>query len=371
MMKSIYSQTHSLVNLSNTILAHYQTPTFHQPIAPLLKMLKGKQKITFLLFDGMGQHILRQHLPLFSWLRRRRFMTITSTFPSTTAAATNAFLSGQYPNEIGWLGWAQYFSEYDKILELFTGKDSLLQQPAVAATEVQKSIQYQSIFQRLKRQYPQLTIHEVWPDVRPGGFKTIDTWFQQLTNIGQKPEPSFTYGYWLDPDKSIHQQGTKSKIIQTIVHDIQKRLKVLAQQYPDTTYIVFADHGLVNVTFLSIQEHDDLFQLLKRSFSLEPRAATFFVKDHQAKLFAERFHHYYGKHFLLLTKKEVKEQHLYGLGQNHPRFDEFIGDFVAIAKHKFAFTHGTKDDKMPLTMKAHHAGMTKAEMMIDVMVLNR
>ncbi|MEN9819988.1 MAG: hypothetical protein RL379_766, partial [Bacillota bacterium] len=26
---------------------------------------------------------------------------------------------------------------------------------------------------------------------------------------------------------------------------------------------------------------------------------------------------------------------------------------------------------MPKNMKAHHAGMTKAEMMIDVMVLNR
>ena len=111
--------------------------------------------------------------------------------------------------------------------------------------------------------------------------------------------------------------------------------------------------------------------MLKRSFSLEPRAATFFVKAQKLNEFVQRFHQYYGQHFLLLTKQEVKDQHLYGLGPNHPRFDEFIGDFVAIAKGKFGFTHGTPNDNMPKSMKAHHAGMTKAEMMIDVMVLNR
>ncbi|MEY3691948.1 MAG: hypothetical protein RLZZ388_119 [Bacillota bacterium] len=370
-MKSIYSHTHSLVNLSNTILAHYQIPTLHTPIKSLLKLLKDKKKITFLLFDGMGQSILRKHLPFYAWLRRQRVLSITSTFPSTTAAATNAFLSAQYPNQIGWLGWAQYFPEHDKILELFTGKDSLLQQPALPAIELQKTIQYQTIFQRLQQQHPKLIINQVWPDVRPGGYKTIDEWFQQLHHVSQQPEPSFTYGYWLDPDKSIHKEGTKTKVIRHLMKDIQHRLKTLAQNNPDTTYVVFADHGLIDVTFLNVQEHLEFFKLLKRSFSLEPRAATFFVKDYQHNEFVKYFQHYYGQLFLLFTKQEVKDQRLYGLGPNHPRFDEFIGDFVAVAKGKFGFTHGTANDTMPKTMKAHHAGMTKAEMMIDVMVLNR
>ena len=370
-MKTIFSATHSLVNLSNTILAHYQIPTHHTPIPSLLTILKGKSKIAFLLFDGMGQTILRKHLPLFSWLRLKRRLTITSTFPSTTAAATNAFLSGKYPNEIGWLGWAQYFPEHDKILELFTGKDSLLQQPALSPTVVQSTIQYPSIFNQLQQHQPNLKIHQVWPDVRPGGYKTIEAWFQRLAAIGQEKEPSFTYGYWLDPDKTIHQQGVNAQPIQNLIQEIQSRLKALAKQNPDTTYVVFADHGLVDVSFLSIQEHQEIFSLLKRSFSLEPRAATFFVNDNQHQQFVKEFQRFYGKHFLLLTKEEVKASHLYGFGKNHPRFDDFIGDFVSIATSKFAFTHGTLNDKMPTTMKAHHAGMTPAEMMIDVMVINR
>lgn len=370
-MKTIYSKTHSLVNLSNTILAHYHAPTYHPPIPQLLKLLKGKTKIAFLLFDGMGQSILNRHLPFFSWLRSKKILSITSTFPSTTAAATNSFLSGQYPNEIGWLGWAQYFPEHDRILELFTGKDSLLQQPHITPTELQKTIHYQSIFNLIHQHQPHLNVQQVWPDIRPGGYKTMDEWFDRLNEIGHQEEPSFTYGYWLDPDKTIHQQGVKSLVVKSVVRTIQSKLKALTKQNPDTIYIVFADHGLVDVSFLSIQQHKEIFSLLKRSFSLEPRAATFFVKDQQQALFAKRFQQTYGKHFLLLTKQEVIDLQIYGLGTNHPRFNDFIGDFVAIAKDKYAFTHGTKDDKMPLTMKAHHAGMTKSEMLVDVMIINR
>ena len=369
-MKTYYSQTHSLVNLANTLLAHYHAPTHHQPIPSLLKTLQGKDKIVFFLFDGMGQTILRQHLSPWSWLRRHRKLTITSTFPSTTAAATNAFLSGRYPNEIGWLGWATYFPEHDRILELFTGRDYLRQQPAFKPEEVQATIQYESIFEQIQRVQPKLTIHEVWPDIKPGGAKDFTSWIQQLTTTCEQPGPSLTYGYWLDPDKTIHKLGVSGPAVRTIVLSIQSQIKTLAKQHQDTTFVVFADHGLVDVTFLNIQTYPDFYQMLIRSFSLEPRAASFYVKPNFIHQFKEVFHRYYGNHFILISKQDAITQQLYGQGNNHPRFNEFVGDFVAIAKGRYAFTHGLTTDTMPTMMKAHHAGMTKKEMLIDVMVVN-
>ena len=369
-MKTIYSQTHSLVNLANSLLAHYHAPTHHQPIASLVKRLKNKNKIVFLLFDGMGQTILRQHLPPWSWLRRQTKLTITSTFPSTTAAATNAFLSGRYPNEIGWLGWASYFPEHDRFLELFTGRDYLLQQPALKPEDVQATIQYESIFQQIQRAQPNLSIHQVWPDIKTGGAKDFASWINQLTIACNQPGPSLTYGYWLDPDKTIHKLGVSDQPIRTIVSTIQSELKVLTKQHKDTTFVVFADHGLVDVTFLNIQTYPELFHMLIRSFGLEPRAATFYVKPLFINKFKEVFNRYYGRYFILMSKQEAITQSLYGLGVNHPRFHDFIGDFIAIAKDKYAFTHGLNTDTMPLTMKAHHAGMTKKEMLIDVMIVN-
>lgn len=369
-MKTFYSQSHSLVNLANTLLAHYHAPTHHQPIPSLLKTLQGKDKIVFLLFDGMGQTILRQHLPFWSWLRRHRKLTMTSTFPSTTAAATNAFLSGRYPNQIGWLGWATYFPEYDRVLELFTGRDYLRQQPAFKPEEVQATIQYEFIFEQIQRAQPELSIHQVWPDIKPGGAKDFPSWLHQLSDACQQPGPSFTYGYWLEPDKSIHKLGVSDPAIRNIVSNIQSQLKTLTQQHQDTTFVVFADHGLVDVTFLNIQMYPEFFQMLIRSFSLEPRAASFYVKPNFIHQFKDVFNRYYGKYFILMSKQDAITQHLYGLGNNHPRFNDFVGDFIAIAKDRYAFTHGLTTDTMPTTMKAHHAGMTKKEMLIDVMVIN-
>ena len=317
-MKTFYSQSHSLVNLANTLLAHYHAPTHHQPIPSLLKTLQGKDKIVFLLFDGMGQTILRQHLPFWSWLRRHRKLTMTSTFPSTTAAATNAFLSGRYPNQIGWLGWATYFPEQDRVLELFTGRDYLRQQPAFKPEEVQATIQYESIFEQIQRAQPELSIHQVWPDIKPGGAKDFPSWLHQLSDACQQPGPSFTYGYWLEPDKSIHKLGVSDPAIRNIVSNIQSQLKTLTQQHQDTTFVVFADHGLVDVTFLNIQMYPEFFQMLIRSFSLEPRAASFYVKPNFIHQFKDVFNRYYGKYFILMSKQEAITQHLYGLGNNHP-----------------------------------------------------
>lgn len=370
-MKPIYSPTHSLVNLSNTLLAHFQVETFHPPMAALLKRLNGKKKIAVLLFDGMGQTIIQRHLSRWGWLRKKRWGTITSTFPSTTAAATNAFLSGRYPIEIGWLGWAHYFPEYDAILELFTGRNYLSQQPFLSAQEVQKDITYPTIFELIQQQQPTVNIAQVWPDIKPGGAATIEVWWSQLDQHLSQTKEGLTYGYWLEPDKSIHALGVGHTSIRTLVRQLETDLRVMSEKHPDTTFIVLADHGLVDVTFLNIQAHPDLYTLMVRSFAFEPRAATFFIQPNKTQQFRKLFKRYYGRHFVLLTKAEVLTHHIYGLGKMHPKTKDFLGDFLAISRSKYAFYHGTPQDKMPLKMKAHHAGMTNKEMRIDVMVIDR
>jgi predicted AlkP superfamily pyrophosphatase or phosphodiesterase len=372
MMKTIYSKTHSLVNLSNTILAHYGVPTHHAPIPSLLKLLKNKPQLCLLLFDGMGQAIVRRHLAAKSWLRKHYWKTITSTFPSTTAAATNAFLSGKYPVEIGWFGWSQYFKEYDLILELFTGRDYLLQKPAIAATLVRQAIDYPSIFSQIQTHQSEVEVQQVWPDIRPGGAKTLTDFFGQLdASLTPKTTKRLTYGYWLDPDKSIHRLGVGHPEIKRTMLEIEMGLKTLTSLHPQTTFIVFADHGLIDIEFLNIQQHPSVFNTLIRSFALEPRAATFYVKPGQSKTFQHQFKKYYGRHFHLVAKENVFKRNIYGLGQKHSRADDFIGDFVAISHSKYAFTHGIPTDTMPKNMRAHHAGMTKKEMLIDVMIVNR
>jgi hypothetical protein len=79
----------------------------------------------------------------------------------------------------------------------------------------------------------------------------------------------------------------------------------------------------------------------------------------------------YGKHFILKTRQQIFDENWYGYGIPHPSTQEFIGDFVAIATDRSSFDHVHNGTIAHLDMKAHHAGLTEDEMLIDVMALNK
>ena len=113
----------SLVNLSNSILKHFGAESFHESIPEIDTLLKGHKIVVAVLFDVMGQNIFRKHLKEDSLIRSHYVTTNNSTYPPTTAAATTAFLTGKYPIETGWLGWTEYFKEYDRNVILFKNVD--------------------------------------------------------------------------------------------------------------------------------------------------------------------------------------------------------------------------------------------------------
>ena len=118
----VYNEN-TLVNLSNSILKHFGAETFHDTNPIIDKELEGYKKVVLVLFDGMGQNIVRKHLREDSFIRSHYVTTINSIFPPTTAAATTSVLTGKYPVENGWLGWTEYFKQYDRNIILFRGID--------------------------------------------------------------------------------------------------------------------------------------------------------------------------------------------------------------------------------------------------------
>ena len=145
----------------------------------------------------------------------------------------------------------------------------------------------------------------------------------------------------------------------------------LAKKHEDTLFLVLADHGLVDVDFLAMEEHADFYATTKRMFSNEPRAPFFFVKPLQKKRFEKLFERYYGQEFILLKRKEVLEQQWFGEGKPHPVCKEFIGDYMAVAIDYKAFDYLIDGKIAHAKFKAHHAGMTEDEMLIDLMILNQ
>jgi hypothetical protein len=71
----------------------------------------------------MGELVLADHPKRYPYLISHKIATIYSMNPATTVAATNAFLSGRYPIETGWIGWSEYFSDLGKAVDVFPNRD--------------------------------------------------------------------------------------------------------------------------------------------------------------------------------------------------------------------------------------------------------
>ena len=361
---------HNLITFSNSLLKHFGVKTFHQSEPEVDAILKGHKKVVVMLFDGMGQNIVRMHLKDKDFIRKNYLCTINSTFPPTTTAATLGFLTGKYPIETGWMSWAQYFEEYKRNIILFKNCDYNTEEKLEPENIAETLLPTKSILELVKENNEDVTVFDVkrYP-VDPNGPKNLRD-FERIVNKSIKGiDKCLGYFYFDSPDYEMHATGIDSFKVHRIVKRINRMIKRLAKANPDTLFMSFADHGHINVKFLDICEHEDLYSLLDKPMSFEKRTPTFFIKKGTNKEFEELFNKYYGEHFLLLSKKEVLESQIFGEGEINPKAVAFIGDYVATSIDEYCL-YASKETSHFSLFKGHHAGNTKEEMKIDISAYN-
>ena len=362
----------SLINLSNSILKHFGVTPFHDTIPEIDEQLKGYKKVVAVLFDGMGQNIVRKHLKEDSFIRSHYVTTINSTYPPTTAAATTAFLTGKYPIETGWLGWAEYFKDYGRNIILFRSIDFNTGELLIKEGEphiVEKYFPIKYVFDLINEADNNARAFNIsrYP-VQPDGPKSLlHTGVAKLTKTLRNNDECFIYFYWDSPDIEMHETGINSRETHYQVHKAQRFLKKVFKKNPDTLFICLADHGHINVKYFDICEHDDIYSLLSAPVSLEKRTPFFFVKDGEKEKFAELFNKYYGEYFELLTKEEALKIKLFGEGKPAPGVEDVIGDFIAISKREYGI-YASKELVHADIFPGHHAGGTDEERLIDISI---
>ncbi len=360
----------SLVNLSNTILEHYNLEHEHPGIDSIKAKMEPYKKIAFLLFDGMGTSLLEKHLSKEAFLRKHIFMEIDSVFPPTTVAATNAFLSGKYPMETGWLGWFQYFPKIDKFLNVFSNFESYLQKPSPLPDPMLTIGKYEGVFEQVARLVPSTKVKVVFPAFRPNGAKTLEEWLTMINNHLIDNDEALIYGYWDNPDHLAHDWGVDSIYVKDYINQLDKILESFTKAHPDTLFFVMADHSLINTEFLFIDEHKDFFDTLIRPFAIEPRTSTFYVKEGRHEEFERLFKKYYGEYFDLYTHQEVIDLHLFGEGKPNKEFGNFVGDYLAVAIDKYNFDYVDPSvSSLGNPMIGAHAGGLKEEAKISLIII--
>ena len=364
-----YNQ-HNLVTFSNSLLYHFGVTPFHQTEEAVDNALSNHQKVAVILFDGMGQNIVRKHLKYNSFIRQHFLCTINSTFPPTTTAATTAFLTGKYPIETGWMAWAQYFEEHQRNIILFKNADYNTEEEVLPKNIAKSAFPIKTIFELISEKNEDVHTFDIkrFP-VDQDGPKTLWSLERRINKTLKGEKKCLAYFYFDSPDREMHELGIDSWRIRRYIKRIDKMIQRLCKKNGDTAFFTFADHGHINVDYLDICEHDDLYSLLRRPLSFEKRTPTFFVKEDKLDEFKTLFNKYYGEHFMLMSKKEALDSQMFGEGKTTETIKEFIGDFVATSINKYCL-YASKEMKDMDFFKGHHAGNTQEEMLIDISAYN-
>ncbi len=356
-------QKNSIVNLSNSILKRFGVQHFHATNPLVDSLIKGKKKIIVLLFDGLGKNIIDLHLSTKDNLKKHIIGEMSATFPPTTVASTNGFLSGKFPSENGWMAWSQYFASIDQNVNVFPNVNSQTQQSIGEENIMRKVGNYPSIIELINKKHGKEIAFDLKRyQIDEKGPKTLQKLFKMVKKSAESSEETFTYGYWTEPDSLIHRRGTKSKRVHAYIKKIDRMVGRFAQKNDDFTILVIADHGMVDVEYLKMHDHLDLLSLETRPFSFEKRAANFYVEKKYHLLFKKLFNQYYGQYFKLFTKEEVIANELFGPNPISELSHSFLGDFLAVSTSNKSLLDYHENH----LLKAHHGGSTLEEYQIYI-----
>ena len=324
---------------------------------------KNYKNIVLLLLDGMGKCIIDNNLSNDGFFASHMVSTYSSVFPPTTVAATTSIDSGKHPVEHSWLGWDCYFKAIDKNVTIFTNLESGTNKPAADFHVARKYCPYESIVSKINTAGGQAYYSTPFIKPYPNTFDSICSRIKELCELDGK---KYIYAYWNEPDYTMHEKGCFCEESKSILINIEKTVQDLCNNLEDTLLIVTADHGLIDSKGVTLEDYPELLECFVRMPSIEPRALNFFVKKEMTQQFKNIFNKEFGSKFLLLTKEELRKRNLFGNGTEHPKFNDMLGDFLAVAIDDLSIFNTREEKEFFIAM---HAGLTEDEMIIPLIAI--
>lgn len=355
--------------------------------------LHGATNLILLVIDGLGADWLARHAPdgLLNCARRR---SISSVFPSTTAAAITTYLTGDAPLQHGLTGWHTYLRELGCVMAVLPGK------PRYGGASYRRAgidpsalFGHTSVFDRIQTRGIAVSPHFIArsdfnlahsgrAEIRP--YDGLQDLFQQTLRVlrdkqrhwgrARQPERKYLYLYWPQLDSIGHHQGMESAAavahLAEIEHAIGEFLSAAAGT--DTLLLVSADHGQIDTTpadRIELADHPELEACLLLPLCGEPRAAFCYVRADRARCFEDYCTQVLGDQVDVFPSRQLMDAGWFGSGTPHPRFLDRIGDYCLLPRGQRVI-YDCLPSEEPLLQIGVHGGLSLAEQMVPLCVLS-
>ena len=365
----------SILSTISSILKYYDVSNGHTTLDSIDVILNKKYKnVVLLILDGMGEHILDK-LDGKGYFKSNQVDVVTSVCPSTTTAAMTTYYSGKCPYESGWIAWSQYFKEYGRCMDVLQHKESYTGEKIKASfNDIYDSVvNYTSVFDKIEEKG--VKAYEIMPHYverkSKRSFIADDTLelcnaIEDLCSINDE---KFIMAYVDNPDSLLHKYGAYSEEAKDFIKDTENKIKELTTKLEDTIIIISADHGHKDIgKVYSILDYPELRDCLIMPEFFESRFIGFWVKEDRKEEFKNIFEKNF-KDFVLLTKEELLEMNLIGVGEKHKKIDDFLGTYVAVSTGDSMFRLQNDYFEGKKVKVSTHCGLSKEEMEVPVIVL--
>jgi len=367
------------VNFISSVAKKFKVSTGHPSLPVLDKILKNNTKnIVVVLLDGMSDDIIKFNLPEDSFIRRNRIAQLTSVFPTTTTAGTMCFKTGLTPVEHGWISLFLYFKEVGEAVNLYLNTNAYSKKPLNMPHIANTLLDWTNIFEKIQEKTKNevraygvsiLEARDLFGNISQITYDTFGEMCDLVTTLCSNDSKKVIYAYHNHPDDTMHKFGPHSKEASNVLLNIDAELENLAKNCPDTTFIISADHGQIDVReVFDLSTYPDLASTFLMPPTGGPRAFNVFIKRGRDADFKRCMKKYFANEFVVFSHKQVLDMQLFGTGTPHPKIDDFLGDYWIISVGHANLAYSTLY-KLPIKQPiGAHGGLTKEEIFLPLIV---
>jgi hypothetical protein len=398
--------SYCISGIPSTIMQHFGAKPVGTPLPrDAIGETKGIDNVVFLLLDGFGMSAWRRQQGegfVKTMSKRGSVRSITTVFPSTTAAALTTFATGLTPQEHGLHEWFLYIKDLDAVIAtlpfsfardyndrranetlkghmnpatLFSGKP-------IFGRLREAGVQVQSFLSRGLAGTSYNTVAYASTD------KVVFSSGPEMATLLRKAiesarRPSFFYVYWSYIDATEHRYGPATDESEleasSVSYVLQKGLveRLGRRAAKRTLLIASADHGQVPISpekTIYLNKYRTVVNGLRKLKSGLPIPANGSARDvflHVQEDKEEKVMDLLAKGLAgrasVVRVRDAVEHGLFGLNKPSRKFKERVGSLLILPHgNRTVWYRDTPDYELDL--RGHHGGLSREEMMVPLAV---